>query len=201
MCGATDAQVQLGGEEMQAYKEAQQLTQEQYSNQQAILSKLTPQFESIFAQGPNQEGYSQPEEDTINSQVLEGTATNYKQAATAVNEEQAAEGGGNIPLPTGEQVAERERVAESAAQEQSQEQTQVKEAGYQQGYKQYLDAASGLEGVAGEENPLGYESAATSSGTAAADTENQIASEQNSWVNAAIGAASAVSTAAAAHHP
>jgi hypothetical protein len=199
MCGPTGQQIQLGDEEMQAYQQAMQLTQQQYGNQQAILQPMAQQFQSIFDKGPNQEGYSQGEQDTLNSQVLAGTAENYQQAATAVNESEAAQGGGNIPLPSGAQLSRREQVAESAAQEESREETGVREAGYTQGLQEYESAAAGLGEVAGAENPLGYESAETSSGGTANEEENTIASEQNSWVNAAIGAVGSVAGAAASH--
>lgn len=201
MCGVPAGQQQLGDEELQAYQEAQQLTQEQYGNQQAILAPMAKQFQSIFDMGPNQEGFSAPEEQTLNSQVLEGTAENYKQASAAVREGEAAEGGGTNPLPSGAQEAERESVAESAAQEESRELNQVEQSGFQQGYNEFETAAEGLGSVASAESPLGYEANATSSGNAAASTESEIANEQNSWVNAAIGAAGAVASAAATPKP
>lgn len=199
MCGPTGQQIQLGNEEMAAYQQAIDLTNKQYANQQSIFAPMVKQFQSIFAQGPNQEGYSQPEQDTLNSEILSGTAENYANAARAVNESEAAEGGGDIPLPSGAQEARRESVAQSAAQEMSREQLQVKQSGYEQGYKEFEDAASGLGAIASAENPLGYEGAATSSGTAASDTETQIASEENSWVNAALGVAGSIGEGLATH--
>lgn len=196
MCGPTAGQLELGDEEMAAYKQAAALTTAQYGNQQAIFQPMVTQLQSIFAKGPNQEGYSQPEQDTLNSQILAGTSENYAQAARAVNESEAAQGGGDIPLPSGAQLARREAVATSAAQEESREQLQVKNQGFEQGFKQYEDAAAGLSGIASAENPLGYETGATSSGTAASNTEDQIASEQDSWVNAALGAAGSIAGAA-----
>ena len=132
----------------------------------------------------------------MNAQAVEGTAANYKQAATAVNEHLAAEGGGTNPLPSGGQEQLQQEVANSAAANESNQETQIQEANYAEGARQYGAAASGLEGIATGTDPLGYENAATASGSAAANTANQIAQEDNSWVNAAIGAAGTIAGAA-----
>lgn len=198
MCGATDAQNQIQQEQMSQYQQAQQMTAEEYANQQAIYAPLATQFQKIFAAGPNQEGFSQGELDTLNSQAVTGTAQNYSQAAKAVNEELAGEGGGNEYAPSGAADEIRQEVANSAAQTESDQETQIKEADYQQGYSEYQEAGEGLMSIAAGENPLGYENAATGAGTAAANTANQIAQEDNSWINAAIGAAGSLGGAAIA---
>jgi hypothetical protein len=201
MCGATGAQYQLQQEQIDAYQEAQNLMQEQYANQQAIWSQMSPMFEKIFALGPSQEGFSAAETNTLNAQAVEGTAENYEQAAKATNEQEAAVGGGNAYMPSGGAAQLKEEVATSAAQSESQQETQIKEADYQQGYQEWLNAGEGLQAIAAGENPLGYEQGATSAGGAASETANQIASEQNSWINAALGAAGGVASSVISENP
>ena len=188
MC-ATGAQDQIQDEQMQAYQQAQQLTAEQYANQQEIYAPMTAQFQSIFAKGPNQEGFSEPEKQELNAGAVEGTAENYAGAAKAVGEQEAAEGGGNIPLTTGGELQQKEGVAESSAQEESREEGQVKAADFSQGYNEWENAGSGLEAIGAGDNPLGFENAATSSGSAASTTAASIAQAQNSWESAVGGAA------------
>jgi hypothetical protein len=190
--GATGEQEQLQQEQITAYQDAAAMTAKQYANQQAIYAPMAKQFQSIFDLGKNQEGFSQEEKDTLNSQAIEGTATNYKQAATAVNENLAAEGGGNESMPSGGADQLKQEVANSAAGNESQQETQIKEADYNQGYQQWLSAGQGLEAIAAGDNPLGYQQNQTSAGSAASTTANQIASEDNSWINAAIGAAGTI---------
>lgn len=196
MCGSTGAQNTLQQEQIDAYKEAQRMTAQQYADQAAIYAPMAKQFQSIFALGPQQEGFSDAETNTLNASAVAGTATNYANAARAVNENLAAEGGGNELIGSGGAAQLKAQVAQAAAGEQSREQTQIKEAGYEQGYKQWLNAGQGLESIAAGENPLGYEGAATSAGGAAGTTAEQIASEQNSWINAAIGAAGSIGAGA-----
>ena len=192
MCGATGDQEQLTQEEMQAYQQGQQMTAEQYGNQQAIYAPMEKQFQSIFAAGPNQAGYSQPELQALDSQALEGTAENYADAAKATNESMASEGGGTNPLPSGAQAQLKAETANSAAQEESKEETGITESDYQQGYNEWQAAGEGLDTIAAGDNPLGYEQAETGAAGAANTEANDVAEEQNSLVNAAIGAAGAI---------
>lgn len=200
MC-ASSGQNQLASEQLQAYTQAQQMTAEEYVGQQAIYAPMQAQFQSIFDMGPNQQGFSPQETATLDAQAVEGTAENYEQAATAVNEQTAAEGGGNNPLPSGAQTQLKEEVAESAAQNESQQETQIQEADYNQGLQDWQNAGEGLETIASGENPLGYEQAETGSGSAAGTTENQIAEEDNSWINAALGSAGAIGGAVVGENP
>jgi hypothetical protein len=177
---------------MDAYKEAQQLTMERYGNQQVIFGLMQQQFQSIFQLGPSQEGFAPAEEQALTGQAIAGTATNYAAAAKAVNEQLAAQGGGNSLVGSGGAAQLKAETAQAAAGQESQELTQIKEANYQQGYKQWLAAGQGLGEIGAAENPLGFEGAATSAGSAAGTTANQIAQENNSWINAAIGAAGAI---------
>jgi hypothetical protein len=201
MCGATGAQYQLQQEQIQAYQQAQQMTAEEYANQQAIYAPMEAQFQAIFALGPNQEGFSPAENATLTSQAVSGTGQNYEQAARAVNEQEAAVGGGNAYTPSGGAEQLKEEVATSAAQSESQQETQIKEAGFQQGYSEWQAAGEGLMSIAAGDNPLGYEQAETGAGSAAANTANQVAQEQNSWINAALGAAGSIGSAVTEENP
>lgn len=186
MC-ATNQQNQLETEEAQAYTQAQQLTAEQYANQQAIYAPMAAKFNSIFNAGPNQQGFSTAEVQGLNAQAVEGTAVNYQAAAKAVGEQTAAEGGGTNPLPTGGQTELKEQVAESAAANESQQETQIQEANYSQGLANWQNAAGGLETIASGENPLGYENAETGAAGTANSEANAIASEDTGWESAVLG--------------
>jgi hypothetical protein len=192
MSGPTAAQTNLTNEETQAYQQAQQMTAEQYGKQSAIYAQLTPQFESILAKGPNQEGFSAGETEDLNAQAVQGTAQNYNQAAKAVGESVAAEGGGTNPLTSGAQTELKEQVADSAAETESSQESQIKQADYQAGAQQYQNAESGLMEIASGEDPLGFENAETGSAGVANNEANAIATEDDSWINSAIGAAGAI---------
>lgn len=195
MC-ASAGQTQMGDLEMQAYQQAQQLTAQQYANQQAIYAPLAKSFQSIFDKGPNATGFSAGERNALNAQAVSGTAENYSQASKAVGESLAARGGGTNPLPSGADAELKGEIASSAAGTESKQENQIVQADYQQGYNKWLAAAGGLQTIAAGENPLGFEEAETGAGNAAANEENEISREDNSWLSAAIGAGGALGSAA-----
>lgn len=197
MSGPTAAQNSLGAAQLQAYQTAQQMTAQEYSDQQAIYGPMAAQFQSIFSAGPGQQGFSPEEQQQLNSQVAEGTAENYGNAARAVGESEAATGNGTNPLPSGASTAVQGNIATSAAQEESAQESQVNAANFSQGHSDWEAAGQGLDAIAAGENPLGYESAETGSGSAAGTTQSQIASEDDSWLNAALGAAGGLAGAGA----
>lgn len=191
MCGSTGAQEQLQQEQIAEYQKMQQMQAEMFSKQQEIYGPLAKQWQSIFDRGPGQKGFSDDQLNDLNATAVEGTALNYEQAARAVNENIAAQGGDEY-MPSGASNQLRSSVATSAAEEESREESQIKQADYSQGYEEWMNAGQGLMSIAAGDNPLGYANATTDSGSAAEKTANDIAEAQNSWVNAALGAAGAV---------
>lgn len=189
MCGASAEQNELSAEETQALQTSAAMTAKQYANQLAIYAPLTAQFESIFAKGPSQTGFSDEEKENLDARAVEGTAENYSAAAKAVGEQTASEGGGTNPLPSGGSIQLKQEVANSAAAEESKEESGIEEADYAAGRSNYDEAAKGLEGVATGEDPLGFEQAETGAAGVANNEANTIEEANNSWINAALGAA------------
>ena len=193
MCGgATQAQQDLQEEQSAYYKEATAEAEATYAEDQELLQSVKSIYDPILAKGPNQEGYSSEELANLNAQAVEGTAKNYASAAKAVNEKMAAEGGGDIALPSGAQLQLQQEVANSAAATESGEESQILQADYQQGYNEFVNAGNMEMAVSGQYNPTAYSGATTSAGSAASQTANEIAQENNSWINAAIGAAGSI---------
>lgn len=202
MCGATNAQEQLQQEEMQSIQQYDQMMQTQYAKQSSLYSTVTSVLQPIFNQGPNQQGMSAAEKATLDAQAVEGTAENYKMAAQAVNEQIAAEGGGGSPaITTGAQQAIKSSIATSAAAEESKQETEIQEQDYALGRENFTNAEEGLMAVAGGENPLGYMQATTNQENVTNQEANAIAEEDNSWINAAIGAAGTIGAAAVGRKP
>jgi hypothetical protein len=199
MCGSTGAQNTIQGEQMQEYQQLQNMTNEQYSNFQSLLSPVTEQLQQIFQQGPSQTGMSAAEKNDLDATAIDTTAQGYAKAATAQNEKFASEGGGS--LPSGVEAELQNQTALEAAGTESKELTQVDEEDYQQGLQNWQNAGQGLEQIASLENPVNYINAETGAGSAASNTANEIAQEQNSWVNAAIGGAAGVAGSVISENP
>lgn len=201
MCGASSQQNNVEQEQNEFYQQAITEQSAAYSEDQEVLNQMKSIYSPILAKGPNQQGFSQEELDSLNTGAVEGTAENYESAAKAVNEEVAAEGGGNADLPSGGATELKAQTAAAAAQQESSEENQIEEADYSQGYNEWQNAATGLATVAGQLNPTAYENAATSAGSATSTTANEIAQENNSWINAAIGAAGSIGGAVIDQNP
>jgi hypothetical protein len=201
MCGASSQQNNVESEQNQFYQQAMTEQSAAYSEDQEILNQMKSVYEPILAKGPDQQGFSEAEENTLNTQAVEGTTQNYSQAAKAVGEETAAEGGGNAVLPSGGATELKAQTAAAAAQQESSEESQIQEADYAQGYNEWQNAATGLATVSGQLNPTAYSNAATSAGSATSTTANEIAQENNSWINAAIGAAGSIGGAVVSENP
>ena len=191
MC-ASGAQDTIQQEDIQTMHDYNAQQAKQYANQTALYAQVKSVLDPIFNAGPNQQGMSPAELNTLNAQAVEGTAENYSAAGKAVGEATAAEGGGDNPLPSGAQTQLKQEVANSAAEQESSEETQIQGADYQQGQQNFTNAEQGEMAIAAGENPIGYASNAINAEGTAGSEANAIASENTSWVNAAIGAAGAI---------
>jgi hypothetical protein len=157
-----------------------------FGSSSSVFNDLVNAFSPVVASGPNQEGFSAGEKSNLDSSAITQTGQAYKNASQAVKENEAAVGGGNVALPSGAEIGKDLSVANSAAAQTASEENQINEADYAQGRQNFFQAATDLNAAPGVLNPATEAgNAATTSGKAAADTENQIAPENNSWVNAA----------------
>jgi hypothetical protein len=192
MSGPSATQIQLQQEQADFYAQGIQESNTAFSEDQDLLKQMEAVYEPILAKGPNQNAFAGAEETALNAQATESTATNYSQAARAVGEQEAAQGGGNNPLPSGGAEQLKEEVATSAAGLQSQEEQQVLEAGYSAGEQEFEQAGNALSVASGQLNPTAYEGVATRAGSAAETTANQINQEENSWVAPVLGAVGSI---------
>lgn len=198
-CGASAQQNQLATEQANFYQTLTQEYQQNYGEQQDILSALTAQFKPILAAGPEQYGFAPAEDAALRTQAQEGTARGANNAAVALANENSAAGGGNEFLPSGVQSEEKAQLLESAAEQNAGEQEQITEAGYQQGEENFTQAENALAGTAQIENPTGYAGVATGAGSAANTTMNDIAQENAAWMAPVFGLLGGVAGAVAGH--
>jgi hypothetical protein len=196
MCGANQQQQQISDAQQQMYNTLTASYQTAFGQSQAITSALTAQFMPIMQAGPSQTGYSQAELNALNTQATQSVATNYAQAQRATAQALAAQGGGNTLLPNSISANLLAQNTNAAAAQRTSLQNTITQNNYAQGYQNWNTAASVLNNTAGLLNPNAYASSATSAGTSAANTANQIAQQNNSIWNAAIGALGSVGGAA-----
>lgn len=192
-CGATPGQTEVGNTQSAAYTQMVSQASQQFGQASGVFNDLISSFAPTVAAGPDQEGFSAGELSNLNSEAITQTGQAYKNAKAAAGDANAAVGGGNVNLPGGAKVGTNDALAVGAADQTASELGQIKQADYTAGKQNYNTAVTGLEnapGVFGTSNQAGE--AATGSGTAASNTQNQIATQDDSWVNAVTGALGSV---------
>jgi len=196
MCGPSSAQNTVQSDQLDLTKQLMNENSQIYGQQSGILQTLNNTFAPILAQGPDQTGFGKNELTALNTQNTDTTAENFAQAQRTLNENRAAEGGGNTFEPSGAAASEDESLAATAEASKSANQNQITEANYAQGRQNFNTAARVLGTTASTLNPTGAANAATSSGSAASSTANTIAAQSNSVWSSVLGALGGVASTA-----
>jgi hypothetical protein len=188
MCGATPQQVADEKAQQTLMTTLADQAKQEFGSASSVFQDLNNTFAPIVAAGPNQAGFSAPEKAALDSGAITNTGQAYRNASTAVKEANAAVGGGNIALPSGSEVSRNIEIANEGAAHTAGALNQIDQTNYEVGRQNYDKAVVGLEqapSVFGTPNQGG--GVATESGSAAANTANQIAAADNSWESAVIG--------------
>jgi hypothetical protein len=199
-CGASSQQTDT-------YNTQQQLTQtlinqmgQVFGSSSSVFNSLVAGATPIYNAGPDQMGWSPEQKAAMDSAAINTTAASYQSARQSIGEQVAAQGGGNINLPSGAQIAPQLALSEKAAQQQASELNQNTLADATQGRENWLDSAKILQGAPSVFNTsTGAANSAVGSGSAQSTTANEISQANNSWVNALIGAGGAILGGAATH--
>jgi hypothetical protein len=165
----------------------------------AVYTALSNAYSPIVAAGPSQQGFSAQEASNLNSEAITQTGTEYKNEKEALGNAQAAQGGGNVALPSGTTTAADEQLAANAGNQTASELSQITQKNYDQGNANYNAA------VAGEANLPNVYDAANSAGTAAVGAsqnagtqQNAVSQQNNSWMSLVGGALGDVAGVASA---
>jgi hypothetical protein len=197
MCGTTPQQVADEKAQKTLMTTLADQAKQEFGSASSVFHDLYNTFAPTLAAGPNQTGFSAPEKSALDSGAITNTGQAYRNASTAVREANAAVGGGNIALPSGAEVGRNISIAEQGASRTADALNQIDQTNYEVGRQNYDKAVAGLESapsVFGTSNQGG--SVGVSAGSAAANTANEIATADNSWVSAVTGALGGVAGAA-----
>ncbi|HEY2351079.1 MAG TPA: hypothetical protein VGH83_01130 [Candidatus Acidoferrum sp.] len=161
-----------------------------YKNFSDIQKTLNEQFAPILAAGPGQMGFTPEELSDLTTVATEGTAAQYAKAQKAMQQGQAARGGGtsNINMTSGGAEDERARMAAFAASQSAAQRLQIRATGYDVGRQQWQQAVAGEEDLAAGWNPNAFAGSATSAGKVASDTASNITKESQSAWGSVLGA-------------
>lgn len=187
-CGSSSQQNQIESSQQSFYNTLTAESQQVFGQGSALYANMLKVFQPIFDAGPNQKGFSPEESAALDTQATEGVASNYDKAATALGEQAAGAGGGNEYIPSGEAEQQKDELASAAAGQESSEQNQILEDNYATGRENWEAAEQGLLGAGGVYSPAtALFGQTTNAGSAASETADQIAQENNSWMGAVGG--------------
>jgi len=128
---------------------------QQFGANQSTLNFLNGKLTSAVN---NPQGFSPQMLAAATTQAIQGTATDYANAAKTINNQIVARGGSTLPSGVGAQI--QAQLATGAANEESSNLTNLQIANAQQQQSNFWNAVSGLAGVAKLQDPLGYASSA-----------------------------------------
>lgn len=198
-CGASQAQGQIQNQQVSAYTQMTQQAQAVFGQDSQVFNQLQSTFAPTVAAGPSQQGFSPTENANLQSQAVSQNGQAYKNAKSAVGNATASEGGGNnAALQSGVTTGTNLNVANAAASNTANELGQITEANYQTGRQNYDTAVQGLAGSTNVFNSATEAgNAATGAGGAASTTANQVATQDNSWIQSVTGALGGIAGKAA----
>lgn len=173
----------------------QNIFQQQYATQSSNLAYLTAQLKPQIDAGGT--GYTPAQLAAQRTGATDANSTQFQNAQDALNNQVSQRSGGSKLTGVAGATTEADAgLLNSAAQTEagSQEQITANNANLQQ--SNYWNAVNGLNGIAAQQNPLGYAGASTSgSGAVAGLSQAYTASNQSQLLGALGGMASGVGSA------
>lgn len=154
----------------------------QFANQSGILNFLSGKLQPMIN---NPQGYSPEALAAMRTGATETGATQFGNAQKALQESEAARGGNGLPSGVDAQLTAQN--ANSAAAQESQAQEGITLQNEQQKQNNFWNATNALNGVAAEENPIGYAGQSTAGSQAVGDLGTAYKNSQSSQLLGALG--------------
>jgi hypothetical protein len=149
----------------------QSIFTQQYATQQSQLNYLKNQLQPQLAQGG--QGYTPAQLAAQRTSASDTNATQFQNAQAALNnQETQASGGSKLTGVSGANTEAEAGLLNAEAQTEAGSQNQITTNNANLQQSNYWNAINALNGVAAEQNPLGYSSAATNAASASASNAN-----------------------------
>lgn len=189
-CGASSQQTNTYNQQQQLSSQILQQGQQVFGDSSKVFSDLVSSLAPIVAAGPSQEGFSQAEKSALNSQAITNAGVAYKNAKEATGNAIAAQGGGNDSgVSSGANAGIEAKLASSASQNTADQLNQINLNDYATGRENYNNAVNDLTNSTNVYNAAtNLDNSATGALNGQANTANEIASQNNSWVQSVTGA-------------
>jgi len=153
MCGPSQAETGLQGQETGFMNTYAQNYQQQFAGQSAVINNLNNIFGSTVAKGPSQTGMSAGQLAGENTMAIDATGAANKNSQIALGNQVA--GQGNSTVQSGVQQALKAGLNSQSAGQLAGQQLGITQQNYAMGNQQYNQALAGEGEVANLLNPAG----------------------------------------------
>lgn len=162
--------------------------QSQYSTQQSQLKYLQGQLQPIINEGG--QGYTAQQLASMRTSATDANSNAYQSAQAALNNNiSQASGGSKLTGVAGANVQSDAALLNQEAQVQAGSQNQITQANANLQQQNYWNAINALNGVAAEENPLGYAGASSTAGGTVGGLSQAFTQSNQSQILGALGGA------------
>ena len=160
--------------------------QQQYSNQQNQLQYLQSQMEPVIAMGG--QGYTPTQLTSLETGATDTNSQQFQNAEAALNNQISQNAGGSkLAGVAGASIEAQAQLQNAEAQIQAASQQQIQQQNAQLQQQNYWNAVNALNGVAAQENPLGYAGAETGGANAVTGLSQAVTSSNQSQLLGALG--------------
>ena len=156
---------------------------QQFASQQNTLNLLK---NTLTPQLTNPTGYSATQLATQRTGASDVVAAQYQDAQKQMQNNQAVRAG-SAGLPSGVNAQINASLASQAAQTEAGAQNQITQQNANLQQQNYWNAVNGLNGIAAQENPLGYAGAATSGSGAVSNLSNAVTASMGPSAGSILG--------------
>lgn len=194
MCGATDLMKSDASAAASFAGIMRQQAQSIFGDVKGVFGDLINSLSPVAAAGSGQEGLTPAQMAAAKSQAITENAAITRSEGASVRERLAAEGGGNMMLPSGAAVGTELALGEQAAGRQAKALSDIEAQSRELGLRKWqfaeegLGKAPGMFGVASQAGEAG-----TQAGTSSTGAASEVAQADMSPWNAAIGAIGGIS--------
>lgn len=163
-----------------------QIFQSQYATQSSQLNFLSSQLEPAISEGG--QGYTPQQLASMRTSATDTNSQEYQAAQQALqNQTSQASGGSKLTGVAGANVEADAALANQEAIQQSSSQNQITQANANLQQTNYWNSVNALNGVAAQENPLGYAGASSNAGGTVAGLGNTVTNANQSQLLGALG--------------
>ena len=177
MCGPSSQEQGIAAQSANLASTANSDFLSRFAGQTDTINSLSNILQNV-QNGKLLPGFSAQTLAALNTQAIDTTAGNFRNAQQATNNANAARGTGS-GLETGTQAQENATIASQAAGQLSSQQQQIQLANQNQAQQNTATALGGYNALAGIQNPLGFGGLTTQANSNAFSQANTVQQENN----------------------